>query len=177
MCRHPLARPLYTIWCHSLNTGQVPDLCKFANIFPTHKSESRAAAKNYRPVALTCLLIKKFEKVIRKHLVSFMEGHQMFNHSQHGFHSGWSCLSQLLAHFDHITHLLEQGKSVDVIYLDFTKAFDKVDIGLILLKLKALGRSHKLGHWLHGFLHSVSSSMVKNSKPTRWNLEFPKALY
>ena len=117
MCRHSLARPLYTIWRHSLNTGQVPDLCKFANIVPIHKGKSRAAAKNYRPVALTSLLIKIFEKVIRKHLVSFMEEHQMFNHSQHGFCSGRSCLSQLLAHFDHITHICWNRESLWISFI------------------------------------------------------------
>ena len=128
-----------------MNTGLVPATCKFANIIPIHKGKSRAEAKNYRPVALTSLLIKIFEKVIRKQLVSFMEEHHLFNQSQHGFRSGRSCLSQLLAHFDHITQLLEQGSNVDVIYLDFAKAFDKVDIGLILRKLKLLGVDGKLG--------------------------------
>ena len=88
----------------------------------------------------------------------------MFNHSQHGFRSGRSFLSQLLTHFDHITHLLEQGKSVDVIYLDFAKAFDKVDIGLILRKLKALGISHELGRWLYGFLLGRTQCVIVNGK-------------
>ena len=104
-----------------------------------HKGKSKAEAKNYRPVALTSLLIKIFEKVIRKQLVSFMDEHQLFNKSQHGFRSGRSCLSQLLYHFDLITRSLEEGHSVDIIYLDFSKAFDKVDIGLILRKLQFIG--------------------------------------
>ena len=153
-----------------MNTGLVPATCKFANIIPIHKGKSRAEAKNYRPVALTSLLIKIFEKVIRKQLVSFMEEHHLFNQSQHGFRSGRSCLSQLLAHFDHITQLLEQGSNVDVIYLDFAKAFDKVDIGLILRKLKLLGVDGKLGRWLHGFLLGRLQSVVVNgqkSAPTQ----------
>ena len=152
MCRNSLVGPLYTIWRHSMNSGMVPSACKFANIIPIHKGKSKAEAKNYRPVALTSLLIKIFEKVIRKRLVSFMEEHELFNDYQHGFRAGRSCLSQLLAHFDHITRQLEEGKSVDVIYLDFSKAFDKVDIGLILRKLKSHGIGGKLGCWLHGFL-------------------------
>ena len=170
MCPHSLARSLYTIWHHSLNTGQVPNLRKVANIVPFHKGKSRAAATIYRPVALTSLLKKIFEKVIRKHLVSFMEEHQMFNHSQHVFRSGRSCLSQLLAHFDHIAHLLEQGKSVDVNYLDFAKAFNKVDIGLILRKLKALGISYKLRHWLHGFLLGRTQCVIVNGKKSEAHL-------
>ena len=162
MCRHSLVRPLFSIWRCSMNTGEVPATCKFANIVPIHKGKSKAEAKNYRPVALTSLLIKVFEKVIRKHIVSFMDEHELFNQYQHGFRSGHSCLSQLLAHFDHITRQLEEGKAVDVIYLDFSKAFDKVDIGLILRKLKSLGIGGNLGRWLHGFLLGRMQSVLVN---------------
>ena len=164
MCRHSLVRPLFTIWRKSMKTGEVPTTCKFANIIPIHKGKSRAEAKNYQPVALTSLLIKVFEKVIRRRLVSFMDEHELFNQSQHGFRSGRSCLSQLLAHFDHITRQLEEGNPVDVIYLDFSKAFDKVDIGLILRKLKSMGIGGKLGRWLHGFLLGRMQSVMVNGK-------------
>ena len=56
----------------------------------------------------------------------------LFNSSQHGFRSGRSCLSQLLNHFDKITTELEKGNGVDVIYLDFAKAFDKLDHSVTL---------------------------------------------
>ena len=84
----------------------------------------------------------------------------VFNHSQHGFRSGRSCLSQLLAHFDHVTRLLEEGKSVDVVYLDFSKAFDKVDIGITLRKLKSLGIGGKIGKWLCSFLLNRSQAVM-----------------
>ena len=161
-CRHVLATPLCMIWRESLNTGRIPPLCKFANIIPIHKGKSKAEAKNYRPVALTSLLIKIFEKVIRKNIVSFMTECRLFNPSQHGFRSGRSCLSQLLAHFDRITRLLEEGAAVDVVYLDFAKAFDKVDIGIILRKLKSLGIGGKLGRWLHAFLLNRQQAVIVN---------------
>ena len=56
----------------------------------------------------------------------------------HGFKSGRSCLSALLSVFDDIMHMLEDGGSVDMVYLDFSKAFDKVDHGILLHKLKTL---------------------------------------
>ena len=147
-CSHTLVHPFYKIWRLSLDTGVVPDLGKKANIIPIHKGKSRAVPKNYRPVALTSLLMKAFEKVIRKHLVSHFEKHNHFNNSQHGFRSSRSCLSQLLSHFDKILKLLEKGKSVDVVYVDFAKAFDKVDFGITLRKLKEFGVDGKLGRWL-----------------------------
>jgi len=129
-CRQALAPPLANIWRNSMNEGSIPKLCKTANIVPIHKGKSRALPQNYRPIALTSQLIKVFEKVVRRHLVLFMERHDLFNPTQHGFRGGRSCLSQLLCHIDRVTKLLEEGKSVDCVYLDFSKAFDKVDIGI-----------------------------------------------
>ena len=162
MCKESLAHPLFLIWRHSLNQGILPNSCKIANIVPIHKGKSRAIAKNYRPVALTSLLIKTFEKVIRKQLVNYLDEHHLFNDNQSGFRGARSCLSQLLTHFDHVTRLLEQGKVVDVIYLDFAKAFDKVDIGITLKKLKSLGIHGRLGKWLQCFLTDRSQSVVVN---------------
>ena len=101
---------------------------------------------------------------MRKYLVAHFDKHKFFNESQHGFRSGRSCLSQLLAHFDKITKLLECGKSVDVIYVDFAKAFDKVDIGITLRKLKQLGVVGKLGRWLHNFLTGRTQTVVVNGR-------------
>ena len=97
-CSESLATPLFKIWRSSLDSGTVPDVCKFAHIIPIHKGKSRALAKNYRPIALTSLIVKIFEKILRKHIVKFMDDENLFNPSQHGFRSGRSCLSQLIEH-------------------------------------------------------------------------------
>ena len=78
-------------------------------------------------------------------MVKFLENSGAMNINQHGFRNGRSCLSQLLAHYDFILSKLETGQNVDVIYLDFAKAFDKVDHGVLLHKLNSLGIKGKLG--------------------------------
>ena len=161
-CRKVLAPPLANIWRMSLQEGIVPLNCKRAYISPIHKGKSRALPKNYRPVALTSHLVKVFEKVIRAHIVSFMECNQLFNPDQHGFRGGRSCLSQLLNHFDRVTWYLEYGKPVDVVYLDFAKAFDKVDIGITLRKLKFLGIQGEIGRWLTDFLTGREQTVLVN---------------
>eukprot|EP00794_Sanderia_malayensis_P005009 gene5009-5667_t len=160
-CRQTLAKPMCMIWRESMNTGTIPSLCKFASIIPIHKGKSKAEAKNCRPVALTSLLIKLFEKVVRKHIVSFMNENQLFNKLQHGFRSGRSCLSQLICHFDRITSVLEDGKFADLIYLDSAKAFDK---GIVLGKLKSLGINGRLGRWFQAFLFNRKQSVLVNGK-------------
>ena len=159
-CCSVLSSPLASIWRQSLFEGVVPSICKHALIIPVHKGKSRSLPQNYRPIALTSHLVKVFEKVVRHNLVRFMDQHELFNHSQHGFRGGRSCLSQLLNHIDRITSLLEGGSDVDVIYLDFAKAFDKVDIGVTLRKLKSLGVRGQLGRWLGSFLLDRQQTVV-----------------
>ena len=74
------------------------------------------------------------------------------NPKQHGFRSGRFCLSQLLEHHNKILEELEKLNNVDVIYLDFAKAFDKVDHGILLNELKKIGINGKIGVWIHNFL-------------------------
>ena len=98
--------------------------------------------------------------VLRKHIVTYMERHGLFNPLQHGFRLGRSCLSQLIAHYDQILELLANGVNVDVVYIDFAKAFDKVDFMVTLKKLKGLGISGKVGKWIHSFLTNRSQVVL-----------------
>ena len=72
--------------------------------------------------------------------------------THHGFRSGRSCLSALMNVFDDLIHMLSSDTTVDMIYLDFSKAFNKVDHGVLLHKLKDLGITGKLGTWFFQFL-------------------------
>ena len=170
MCSKELVKPLYILLRTSLTTGTVPDVFKEAAISPIFKGGSicKGQAKNYRPIALTSHIMKVFEKVVRKKIVNFFDENNSFNVNQHGFRSGRSCLSQLLAHYDYILSQLEQGNNVDIIYLDFAKAFDKVDHGILLHKLRAMGIKGKLGVWIHSFLTNryqyVAVNRSKSSK-------------
>ena len=94
-----------------------------------------------------------------------MESNNLMNDTQHGFRKGRSCLSQLITHYDYILSQAEKGENVDVIYLDFAKAFDKVDHGVLCHKLKQLKISGKVGRWIHNFLADrIQTVHVKNEK-------------
>ena len=82
--------------------------------------------------------------MVVKKVVHFMERNDLYNKGQHGFRRGRSCLSQLLHRQMIILTALEKGASMDLIYLDFAKAFDKVDYGVLLRKLLGLGIVGKL---------------------------------
>ena len=161
-CRHELSTPLCLLWKRSLEKGTVPDMLKMSNIIPIHKGGSKSLPVNYRPVSLTSHIIKIFEKIIRKHIVQYMNDKDLFNKNQHGFRSGRSCLSQLLEQFDLILNILDDDANADVIYLDFSKAFNKVDHQIVLQKIKELGITGNIHRWLKSFLTDRYQSVVVN---------------
>ena len=151
-CKVNLAKPIAILWKKCLDTGHIPPALKQSMIVPQHKGDSRALPANYRPIALTSHLIKIFEKIVRSHLVTHLEKNNFFNPNQHGFRAGRSCLSQLLEHFDSVLSIVESGANADVIYLDYSKAFDKVDFSIVLDKLMDMGVNGKVYDWIESFL-------------------------
>ena len=172
-CKDELSLPLCLLWKKSLEIGLVPIELKKCTITPIHKGGSRSLAANYRPVALTSHVIKIFEKVLRNHIVNHMNNNNLFNPNQHGFRSGRSCLSQLLEQHDLILNILDEGLNADVVYqvyLDFSKAFDKVDHTVVLAKLNQLGISGPIHRWIESFLTERYQTVIVNgvkSKPQK----------
>ena len=123
-------------------------------ISSVHKGGSRGGAKNYRPVALTSHIVKIFERVVRHSIVSHLESHGLLPSGQHGFRAMHSTLTQLLTYWDTMLSKLDDGGGADAIYLDFSKAFDKVEHGVPLHKLKEFGVTGRVGLWISAFLDS-----------------------
>ena len=132
--------------------GVIPVSLKRAAITPVFKSGPKTYPSNYRPISLTSTIIKVFERIIRKQVVAFLTRQGHLKNMQHGFRSGRSCLSALLDVFDDLMHMLSSDTTVDMIYLDFSKAFDKVDHGILLHKIKDMGITGNLGIWFFQFI-------------------------
>ena len=163
-----------TSWRTCLDHGVTPDILRLSFIVPIHKGGTQSLASNYRPVALTSHLIKNFEKVVRKNIVSFIEENNLIMLLNMGSDPGWSCLSELLEHYDKTLQQLEQGFNVDTIYLDFSKAFDKVDHNILIMKLKRMGICGQLLNWIESFLRTENKlllSMALNRQNPLYYLE------
>ena len=167
-CSEALLSPLHSLWTLSVETGNVPTKFKEGIVTPLFKGGDRGDCKNYRPIVLTSHICKVFERVIADQLVEYLEKGGFLSRNQHGFRKGRSCSSQLLQHQHTILRSLESGSEVDVIYLDFSKAFDKVDLGVLLLKLRALGVKNDLLAWLHSFLVDRRQKVVIVGCSSRW---------
>ena len=164
-CKTELAYPLWLMWDKSFQSGIIPPDLKLQEISPIYKKGSKAEPANYRPVSLTSHLIKTFERVLRSRLVEFLERNNILPDNQHGFRRNRSCLTQLLEHADTVLKHLNSGDEVDVIYLDYSKAFDKVDHRILLEKMKRYGIRGKVYNWIENFLTDrYQTVMVEGQK-------------
>ena len=147
-----ISYPLTIIFNSSLSTSIIPDDWKIANLTAIFKKGNKCETSNYRPVSLTCILCKVFEKIIKESLVSFLESENLFNDCQHGFRQHRSCITQFLYAMDDFTSIIDRGASIDVIYLDFQKAFDSVPHERLFVKLNGYGIKGNVYNWIKSFL-------------------------
>ena len=139
-----ISTPLAYVFNMSLQEGIVPLEWKEANIIPLFEKCSRNKSVNHRPVSLTSVICKVLETIIRDRMMDFLIIHKLITPSQHGFLKARSCLTNLLCFFEEITKWVDGGSPVDVIYLDFQKAFDKVPHQRLILKLKSHGMGNSV---------------------------------
>ena len=161
--KESISRPLSILLRKSLNEGKIPDIFKWAHITPIHKGGSRQNPAQYRPVSLTSHTMKIFERVIKKRIImKHIVDNEEFNKGQHGFVPGRSTQTQLLSHLNDIFEAYMEGKRLDSVFLDFAKAFDKVDHQILLEKVRKHKISGKLGKWIQEFLRDRKFRVVAN---------------
>ena len=157
-----IAEPVYMIYEESLLTSSIPDYWEreVANITSIFKGGDRKDPGNYRPVSLTSVLCKALEKLIREKILDHICREDLFSQSQHGFRTGRSCLTNLLEALQDWMDLSDEGHPLDIIFLDFRKAFDRVPHERLLFKLKKMGIQGRLLAWIEGFLGNRKQRVV-----------------
>ena len=136
--RDQIAEPLANLFQSSFKTGCIPQDFKDAIVTPIYKKGSKNNVENYRPVSLTSIVGKIMESIIKDSIVKLVEDNKLLNATQHGFTSGKSCLINLLDFMEIVAKEVDMGNNVDLIYLDFAKAFDKVPHRRLLKKEKLM---------------------------------------
>ena len=133
--REEIAGPLAEIFESSIVTGEVPEDWRVANVVPLCKKGCREKPGNYRPVRLTSVVGKLLEGILRVRSYRHLEMQGLIRNSQNGFVTGESCLTNLIEFFEGVTKKVDEGSVVDVVYMDFSKVFDKVPHGRMLHKI------------------------------------------
>ena len=93
-------------------------------------------------------------------LIKQVEEQKVSRSSQHGFTKGKSCLTNLIAFYDGMTAWIDEGGAVDVVYLDFIKAFDTVSHNILLGKLRKCGLDEWSVRWTENWLRGRTQSVV-----------------
>ena len=159
--------PLSMLFNQSMKEGAHETWLKGV-ISPIFKKGKRCDPGNYRPVSITAVLSKVMESLIRDALVSHMMKHNLFADQQHGFVPLRDCITQLLLCLEDWTGLIESGEPFDIIYTDFSKAFDSVPHKRLMVKLESYGIRGDILNWIESFLSGRTQCVAVEGIHSTW---------
>lgn len=149
-CAKALVYPLHILFNVSLSHGAVPIKWKQAYVTPIHKSGSKNLVNNYRPISKISIISKLLDSLVADELFDHFSNHISVH--QHGFFRKRSTVTNLLGYTERIQNCLRSGGQMDVVFTDFSKAFDKVSHNILLSKLQSQGVGGTLLKWFDSYL-------------------------
>lgn len=170
ICGDSIVRPLSAIFKNALKSGTFPENWKKGNIVPVHKKSSKQQVNNYRPISLLPIFGKVFEKVIFNNLFNYFQSNNILTDKQSGFRPGDSCVNQLVAITHEIYKAFDGNTSLEIrgVFLDMSKAFNKVWHDGLLFKLKSYGVQGELFSVLENYLKNRQQRVVLNGQHSTW---------
>ena len=171
-CAKELSVHLTHLFNSSLGSGVMPSLWKSADITPVHKGDNRKLVENYRSFSLLPIPAKCLERIVHKAMYTHVSPY--ITEWQHGFIKGRSCVTRLVFTYHQWALVLDDGRQVDVAFLHFSKAFDRVSYPILLQKLCGFNISGSLLQWCESYLSQRSLLVLVRSffrSPTRIPLD------
>ena len=162
-----LSAPLVHIFKASLSSGNIPRDWKTATVVPIHKKGPKGDPGNYRPISLTSIPGKLMESVLKDAILSHLVDNKQIKDSQHGFMPGRSCTTNLVIFMDKVTEAVDKGTPVDIFYLDFSKAFDKVPHNKLMVKLEQRGITGDVLKWICNWLSNRTQQVKVGQERSR----------
>ena len=169
-CATELVCPLLKLFKKTVSDGRLPQDWKNARIVPIHKSRSRGKPENYRPVSMTSHICKVMERIIKSRIMSHLQESNLLTRHQHGFINKKSCQSNLLEALEYWTEAMDKRQGLDILYLDFRKAFDSVPHKRLIAKLRGYGIQGRLLNWITAFLQGRKQQVVVGQGFSDWDL-------
>ena len=164
---HMSAVPLTMLYNLSFKMGQVPKLWKHANVTPIHKDGDREPVEHYRGISLLTITGKCQERLVYNAII-YEQVIEFVHSSHHGFLRGRSCTTQLLLVHHDWSKALDNGGQVDVVFIDFAKAFDLVNHTILLTKLYKYGVHGSLLEWCRDYLTDRQQRVVVKGEVSDW---------
>ena len=166
--KNEIAGPLTMLYRKCMEEGKIPDEWRDSHITPIYKKGVRAEPENYRPVNLTSGACKGLETLVKEDMDKFIETNGLLNNSQHGFRRGRSPQTNLIEFQQQTSKWHDEGKPFDIIYLDFSKAFDKVCHERLIIKLEAIGIRGTLKAFIKDWLRGRRQKVVVEGHESEW---------
>ena len=133
-----ISTPLLIIYSNCLKKGYFPEKWKKANVIPIHKKNAKDIVSNYRPISLLPLCGKIFEKLIYDNLYEYIYKNKFFSDKQSGYKRGDSTVKQLISITNAIYKAFDEGKEIRAVFLDISRAFDRVWHEGLIFKLRQI---------------------------------------
>jgi len=163
-----IVEPLSIIFERSWRTGEVPEDWRKANVTSVFKKGKKEDPGNHRLVNLTSIPGKVMEQLSLDVISKQAEEKKVIRSSQQGFTKGKSCLTNLIAFYDDMTGGVDEGRAVDVVYLDFSKAFDTVSHNILLGKLKKRELDKRTARWVENWLNGRAQRVWVSNAESSW---------
>jgi len=151
-CADSLSNPLSRLFNLSFVQGRFPTPWKLANVVPIYKKGDRQSVNNYRPVSLLCTTSKVIERIVHTRLYDYCEKNNLLTEKNSGFKKSDSTVNQLTFIIHRITQALDQREDACLVFLDISKAFDRVWHSGLIFKLRRLGLSPIVLDWFSSYL-------------------------
>ena len=164
-----IAAPLAILYNKSFDLAKVPKEWKASNICPIHKKDERSLVSNYRPISLLSCVGKIQERIVYSRLYKYLKANNLLTWKNSGFKELDSAIYQLVYITDKIYKALEAGKEVTMVFLDVSKAFDRVWHSGLLHKLRCLGVEGDLFDWMCDYLNDRKIRAVVNGQTDDWS--------
>ena len=162
-CYKTLSIPFKILFDYTLKEGCIPDDWKNAEVRPIFKKGDKSNPGNYRPVSLTSVICKLFEKFIKDSLNNHLINNNILSKEQFGFVSGRNTITQLLVTINDWMLELDNDNILDAAYMDFRKAFDTVPHQRLICKLKSYNIKGPILNWIVSFLTNRSQYVKINN--------------
>ena len=171
LCDDSVILPLRIVFRNILSTTIYPDIWKLANVTPIFKKGDKQLIQNYRPISLLPICGKIFEQIVFNNLYKHLTSHHLISKNQSGFRPGDSTTNQLIGLVNDIHRAVDSIKSLEVraIFLDISKAFDKVWHDGLIFKMRQNGFSRRLLKRMQHYLNNRKQRVVLNGFPAGYS--------
>ncbi len=166
--RYSISKPLSEIFTISMTTKTYPSIWKLANVVSLYKKELQYVKENYRPISLLPCMSKVMERLVFNSMYEYAVRNNLLTRRNSGFKKNDSTINQLIKITHDIYTGLENHNDVCLVFLDVSKAFDRVYHEGLIFKLKQLGITGNLLDWLRSYLCKRKQRVTINGEASSW---------